>query len=149
MPNFSSGMPKLAEGLDTLRITDRQWIEILDELDRRDARQSVKNCRRMSERVSYRKAGYLEAVITSPGGQSKQFRLRTRDLSDDGLGFLFGQFMYLGTRMTLILTHVDTGPLTVQATVRRCDHYERHIHRVGVQFDQPIDASAFILAAAA
>ncbi len=148
MPLFSTQNPTSDQAVDTLRLTNREWRELIDEIDRESSRYIDKLQLRRDERVAYRNVAHLLATITAADGRIQRFRVRTHDLSASGLGFLHGTFIYPGSKVKLVLNHCVQGPVYIDGVVRRCEHCKRHIHRVGVEFNKPIEAEMFILAEA-
>lgn len=96
--------------------------------------------------MSYRNVTHLLATVKGGDGRVQRFRVRTHDLSSSGLGFLHGTFIYPGANVQLVLNHCVHGPTYHDAVVRRCDHCQRHVHRIGVEFDKPIEPEMYLLA---
>jgi CheY-like chemotaxis protein len=99
--------------------------------------------RRQSARVSYRHDGILLEIV-QPGGGQTTIRVACRNLSRTGLGFLHSSYLHIGTKVTAMLLHQTNRPVRVRAHVVRCRHVMRHIHEVGLMFDEPINVRDFI-----
>ncbi len=134
------------QAIDTLRLDDDEWRALVGELDRITANGSSIPERREHERVAYRNSAFVFATIEGPDQQPKRYKIRTHDLSAGGIGFLHGTFIYPGSKVQVVLRHQTQGAVLITGAVRRCDHLTRHIHHVGVQFDELIEPEHFLLA---
>ena len=133
------------EGIDSLRLTDDQWYRILDKLDRESSFHAMPTEARKAERVPYRNVARVPLTITGQGGDIQRLLVRPRDLSRNGFGFLHGHYVHPGLRASIILVNAANGPETIDGTVRRCNHLTKHIHQVGMAFDQPIHVEDYLL----
>jgi hypothetical protein len=119
----------------------RQLDEILETRDAADS------SRRKARRFTMRSR---EAVISLANGNSVQaIRAPVRDVSEGGLCFFYGVFVYPGTACTPKLVTVDGEQVLVPAKTVRCSHIKGRIHEIGVRFNSPIDISMFVSEAAA
>lgn len=133
------------DAVDTLRLTDSEWLSYVAELDREASRHMPNEDGRQHERMPYRNVAYVTATLKHLDGRHQKFIIRTHDLSESGLGFLHGNFIYPGSPMRVILHHRVHGLSYHDTIVRRCAHYKRHIHQVGVEFEKPINIEDYIL----
>jgi hypothetical protein len=124
--------------IDSLRLTDAQWLALADRLDGEAASHSVGNERRRHERVAYRSVIRLAIAVEHPSGDKQKYLVRSHDLSASGIGFFHGSYMHVGTKIILLMTHRQTGARCVVGVVRRCAHVSQRIHKVGVEFNEPI-----------
>ena len=119
----------------------RQLDEILE------ARDAAVTSRRKARRFSFRRQ---DAVITLGGPPTPHaIRAPVRDLSEGGLCFFYGVFVYPETPCTPRLMTVDGEQVLVPAKTVRCSHIKGRIHEIGVRFNSPIDVSMFVSEAAA
>ena len=143
----SSGGSDGERAVDSLRLTDSEWLAYVAELDRESARHIDASTERRHERVAYRNVVHLLATLHNQDGRTQKFMVRTHDLSESGMGFLHGSFIYPQSRIQLVLHHRMHGQSYHDGIVRRCEHFKRHIHRIGVEFDKPITLEDYLLAA--
>lgn len=143
-------MPRLkrskesAPCIDTLRISDAEWRQLADELDR-EAADANFAAQRAYERVPYRNMIRAVCEVDHPGGNRVKFVVRTRDLSASGVGFFHGQYLHPGSRCTIYLTCSQKGPQKLPGTVRRCEYLDGRVHQIGIQFDNLIEPSHYLL----
>ncbi|MEM6551604.1 MAG: PilZ domain-containing protein [Planctomycetota bacterium] len=125
-------------------MSDAEWRALADELDR-DATDANFAAQRDHERVPYRNMVRAVCEVDHPGGNRVRFIVRTRDLSASGLGFFHGQYLHTGSRCSILLNCARKGPQALAGTVRRCEHLDGNIHQIGIQFDQLIEPSDYLL----
>lgn len=99
--------------------------------------------KRQSARLSYRHDGILLDIV-QPGGGQTTICVACRNLSRTGLGFLHSSYLHTGTKVVAKLMHHSKKLVRVQARVVRCRHVTRHVHEVGVMFDEPINVRDFM-----
>ncbi len=137
---------EFGSAIDSLKLTDAQWLSLVAEVDRESSRhRGNKDDRRQHERMPYRNTTYLVATVRGGDGREQRFLVRTHDISETGLGFLHGNFIYPGSSVELVLKHRTYGQTYHTAVVRRCVHYKRHIHQIGIEFDEPIRLDDYLL----
>lgn len=124
--------------IDSLRMTDEQWLALADRLDGEAAAHHGRESGRRHERVAYRNIVRLAIAVEHPSGDRQRYLVRTHDLSASGIGFFHGAYMHVGTRVILLMTHRESGAQCVVGVVRRCAHVSQHIHKVGVEFNEQI-----------
>lgn len=134
--------------VDALRLSDADWYACVSEMDRASSKAKFPEERRRDERVAYRNSPYVLVVIHNYDSRKQHFKVRTYDLSRTGLSFLNGTFIHFGSHAELWMQHCDSGLTTVHATVRNCTLVKGTIHRVSVEFEEPINVNDFLLAEA-
>ncbi len=132
--------------IDTLRISDRDWRTLTDQLDRQAARKTYgrQNEHRRHERLPYRRVIRVGLITEQPGGGWVGFQARSRNLSESGVGLFHGQFIHVGSRCEVILKD-HKGLVRVPGLVRRCKLLSGKIHDLGIEFDELIPIGDFIL----
>ncbi len=115
--------------------------QVLDSLDKVAGR-DPEAVNRRSTRRRWRKP--LKVMVTHPGGNQRSVEVVTRNLSSNGLSFLYAGFLHMGTRCELQLITSDNAWVDIQATVVRCRYVTGRIHEVGLSFDQPVDDGQFV-----
>jgi CheY-like chemotaxis protein len=98
--------------------------------------------RRQSARLAYRHDGIALEII-QPGGGQTTIRVACRNLSRMGLGFLHSSYLHVGTKVVATLIQ-SSRPVRVQARVVRCRHVTRHVHEVGLMFEEPVNVREFM-----
>ena len=129
------------EGLDTLKLNQKQHQTIAQFLEERS---KLDERRRVKRRFRFINPQGLLLAVIHPGGSMVSYRVMPRDLSELGLGFLHGNFLYPGSSCRLDLRGKDGTTQPICAKVVRCDHITGRIHDVGIAFDKPIDVSHFL-----
>jgi CheY-like chemotaxis protein/HPt (histidine-containing phosphotransfer) domain-containing protein len=99
--------------------------------------------RRQSARLAYRQDGILLDIV-QPGGGQTTICVACRNLSRTGLGFLHSSYLHTGTRVVARLMHHSKRLVPMEARVVRCRHVTRHVHEVGLMFDEPINVRDFM-----
>lgn len=108
---------------------------ILDRLDAAD--DSGHRNKRSSTRCTFRRTD-VPIRVHHPGGTSTTRTVATRNLSANGIGFLYPGFVHVGTRCELTLKRRLGGSDTVQGKVVFCGHIGGTFHQIGVRFDDKI-----------
>jgi hypothetical protein len=130
------------EFVDTLRITKREWLTLLSQLER-EATQRIGQEKRRDQRKRYRAMTAMLIQMVHPGGSRITYLVRSRNLSRSGFGFLHGGYLHSNTRCNLTLTAHDGTPRPVAGKVVRCRHLQGKVHEVGIKFDKPININEF------
>jgi CheY-like chemotaxis protein len=124
-----SDSPKIGKpGTEALQ----QLLDKLDALDGNDFRN-----RRSSARCSYRKLD-VPIRVHHPGGSTSVKAVATRNLSANGIGFLYTSFLHNGTRVEAVLKRRLGGEDTIQGKVVFCAHVAGVFHQVGIRFNEKI-----------
>lgn len=100
--------------------------------------------RRIYERRRYTKIVRCVLRMKQQEGPAAVYLVRTRNLSEGGLGFFFGSYMHPGTVCHFAIMGLDGHGQIVAGTVRWCRHVARTLHECGVQFDSPIEVTRFL-----
>jgi hypothetical protein len=137
-----STAPNTDEYVDTLRISKSEWRAILTQLER-DAQDPTGRDKRRDQRKRYRAMMTLLIKMLHPGGTRITYLVRTRNLSNTGLGFLHGGYLHSGTRCTLALTALDGTPCPISGKIVRCRHLQGKVHEVGIRFERPINLEEY------
>ncbi len=98
---------------------------------------------RRSPRYAYNVKGCVVHLQSQGGGPPTSYLVPTRDISNTGMGFLHGSFIYPGSKCIVQLISMHGTWQNVPAKVVRCDYISSGVHDVGVHFLQDIDASEF------
>jgi len=110
-------------------------VKLLDRLDAQETEELAG--KRAAPRCGYRKTE-VPIRIHHPGGSSIVKTVATRNLSAFGLGFLYGGFLYSGTRMEVILKRQLGGEDILRGKITTCTHVAGVLHQVGCKFDDKI-----------
>ena len=147
-----AGETPFGEGelIDALRISDAEWQECVKEMDRRaNSDDDGGHPNRAEPRQPYRNITKIIVSIRNYDGRQQHFQVRAYDLSPSGLGFLHGAYIYKDTPAELFMEHRTDGIVRVSAVIKSCVHVKKRIHRVGAQFEQPIELGDYLLSDAA
>lgn len=134
--------------VDSLRLSDADWYACVSEMDRTASKSKFSEELRRDERVAYRNSLYVLLVIHNYDSSKQHFKVRTYDLSSTGISFLNGSFIHLGTHVEIWMQHCDTGLTQLHATIRNCTLVKGVIHRIGAEFEDPINVNDFLMAMA-
>ncbi len=136
----------------TKEVDEGQWIDTLgipDEVYHRFVRQIETESRagqdrRGAQRLAILCDAMLRIRIIAPNGSTGRFQVRTFDISTSGIGLLHGQYLYQGTLCSLEVQDQSGNVVEIPAKVMRCEHSEKMVHVVGLQFDEPVDPSEYV-----
>ncbi len=131
------------EVIDTLHLTEAQWKALAERLNDTEPYQMG---RRRHERLSYRKLIQIAVAIQLPNGQWAAYAVRSRNISEGGIGFIHGMFVHTGTACRVILKTSDGDTVCVEGVVKCCVLLTGNAHHIGVQFNQEIDIEKFVIA---
>ena len=134
-----------SDALDILKLSDHEWRQLADELDREAAQNPEIMAKREHERVPYRNMVRVLIGVNHPGGNHARFLVRTRDISARGIGFFHGGYLHPGSRCYMLLGARDKGLVKIPGTIMRCEHLRGRIHQIGIRFDEVIDVNDFLL----
>jgi len=129
------------QGLDTLKLNKEQHKSIAQFLEDRSR---TEERRRADRRFRFLDPQGLLLFVSHPGGTDVSYRVMPRDLSEMGLGFLHGNFLYPGSTCTLELRGKDGKTHCISAKLMRCDHVTGRVHDVGIKFIKAIDVALYI-----
>jgi len=127
-----------------LRIDPVKIQDCLNRLDREAADQSVVATKRQAERFRYR-VWTLSVELQQAHGEWVRYEVPTRNISETGVCFLMGHFVYPGTPCRIFLATLHGQTVEIHGRVMRCRYLTGtpSLHEVGVQFDGPIDLAMF------
>ncbi len=132
---------------ESCRMSDASWRSLVDELDRTATRKSgvTPIDGRRHERVPYRNMPRFAVLVQQPGGNWSGYIVRSRNLSESGVGFFHGSFLHDDARCVVLLRHAD-GKQQIPGRVRRCQHLRGMLYDIGVEFDETVDPARFLTA---
>ena len=129
-----------------LRIDPVKIQDCLNRLDREAGEQDnpVVASKRQAERFRYR-VWTLAVEIQQAHGDWVRYEVPTRNISETGVCFLIGHFVYPGTPCRLYPATLHGQTVEITGRVVRCRYLTGtpSLHEVGVQFDAPIDLAMF------
>lgn len=134
--------------VDALRISDAEWYACVKEMDLRAMSKKDVPDNRSEPREPYRNIAKIIVSIRSYGGLLQHFKVRAYDLSQSGLGFLHGAYIYEDTYAELYMQHHVNGMTRVPAKIVSCVHVKNRIHRVGAKFEEPINLEDYLMSEA-
>ena len=119
-----------------VRVTRSELDVILDALDANGEHSHDEL--RQHRRVAFR----AQNVLMLRGESEEALTIATRNLSQGGVAFLFGQYMHVGERIRVALVDPQKGEWSYKgAKVVRCHHIAKMLHEIGAEFDTrlPVD----------
>ena len=137
------GSVALNEALDNLRLGDSDLESLLDVMDQ-NAMGAPGQERRPDARYRYRQTVRVRARVDHPGGTTQIFRVKVRNLSRTGMGFLHGSFLHQGTRVCVYLVELSGKEQPAEGQVVRVRHVRGQVHEIGVRFAHPINLAQFV-----
>ena len=127
----------------TIRASDEQVESVLESLDREQTPPEIAS-ERSSTRHTFRLSECLLEMCQPGAAEFTTFLVKTRNISAGGIALLHGGFVHVGTRCRLRLMTTDKVRADVSGRVVRCRYLgQGTLHEIGVQFDSPIEPSAF------
>ena len=100
--------------------------------------------RRHESRFAYRRDSKLVVTIFHPGGSTVRYAVKPRNLSVNGVSFLHGGFLHLGTQCVVSLESRDGKRVNAIADVVRCVFHKRTVHEIGLKFRASVDLRRFL-----
>lgn len=135
--------------IDSLRLSNRDCEQMLRNLDMATRPvEEGENQRGEYDRVDVSNDMIAVVKLLPADSRPTQFRIRCRNISSTGIGFLHGQFIYEKTPCEIILINGQQQGFQLHAKVVRCRFIEKHVHEVGIQFASPVDIKVIMGAAA-
>ena len=129
---------------DAIRLNEKDQQSILHKLNATGG-SNQSNELRAEDRLTYT-ANAVIVQMKHPGGNIATYKVRPRNLSRGGIGFLHGSFCYNDTPCTITLRTIENDKTEVQGAVVRCVHVQGNVHEVGVKFDEPIELYRYVQA---
>jgi hypothetical protein len=133
----------MAQPKDLLRLTEVEKRAALELLDRR----ALAEPGRASRTAPRHKLVEQDKIIVEFGQADSLVTAYVvpRDVSEGGVSFLHGVFVYSGTACVTLLRTRDKETMLVPGKVVRCTHVTGRVHEVGVKFDSRIDVAPFFM----
>lgn len=128
-----------------VKMDDAALFTLMEKIKRREDSTELR-AKRRSKRLRYQQGAILVVLNPDDAKNWGAFRVPTMDLSEGGLGFLHGMYVYPGTRCDILLTTLDGRTEITPGKVARCEVAQGTTHQIGVQFDEPIDVGRFLSA---
>jgi hypothetical protein len=129
--------------VDSLRLQDKDVGVLLSYLDAQ--KQSKDKGTRKFERFTYRSGAAIVLTIEQFDSSQRSYLVRPRNLSEGGLGFIHGTFVYPGSKAVVSLFNREGEQVSIPGKIVRCRHVRAHIHELGMKFDEPVDLTKYIL----
>lgn len=134
--DVSSSARNVAGRLNTLGLTERELVQLLDELDAKDTRPP--STKRKFVRRRFRQV-QVPMHLTHPGGHTTAINVVTRNLSRSGISVLHSSYLHAGTPCSVELPTLSGTTITAAGSIARCVHVFRNVHEIGVKLDAPLD----------
>jgi hypothetical protein len=128
---------------DLVRVSDREAKALREALERRAAMEPER-AKRKQHRVDISEVGRIVVELRPHGAEPMCYVVVPVDLSEGGMAFLHGMFVYPGTACTARLRTLDGRMVGVLGRIVRCTLVSGRIHEVGMRFESPVDLGLFV-----
>ncbi len=130
-------MNSVDENIHDIRLSAEEATTILDTLDGQ-ANEQAEGVRR-SKRHPLRGMAMV-VTLDDPSRPASSYRVRMRNVSQHGVGFLSSRPMLEGTPLRVHLPLGGSGKTAIKtAVVRRCRYVQGMIYEVGAEFGAAVD----------
>ena len=141
-PRTMTSFPKHPRLINTLHLTEEQRKELLARLDSVGATPGGAD-QRLNNRVpAPEQAVLLWRIEPTTNREPSVFQAKCRNISDTGISFLHGSYVYPDTPCAFILGAPGHPGLRIDVTIVHCRYVEDGVYEVGARFNKPIDLSA-------
>lgn len=131
-------------GLETVKLSSRERDRLLREMDMAALRGMQSHLRdRRDTRLPFKRDKMLFA-LTHPNGATMKHIVTPRNLSQGGIAFLIGQFVYADSVCEMAIPDLQGQWQVVTGKVLQCRHISGVFHEASMVFDSPIDLNVFI-----
>ncbi len=130
--------------IDTLCLSEEERWAIVQELEDHE-KLSVRMQRSREGRSTYFVSEGLPAKFKPTKADTPYFRVYPRNISQDGIAFIHGNFVSAGTPCTIALKPFHGQQTLVPGKVVRCLTVSGRTHDIGVTFEHKIDISKFVV----
>lgn len=137
----TSGQQTRTEAIRSIRASNDEVATLLDHLDAEDAQ--LCEATEQASWYRYRIPGCTIHLQQPGDGERSTYSAPTRRLHKQGLRFIHGGFVHLGSRCLAQLISLHGSWENAQATVTECKHLQGAIHEIEVRFDHEIDPAIF------
>lgn len=131
-----------AKPIETIKLESGDKKRFVEELNQ-TARPMRPEQDRRRLRVDYN-IGDIEVAITQPTGSRVDYLVVPRNLSANGVAFLHGGFVYVGSVCEISLRMLDGQHVRAAGRVVACRHVAGMIHEVAMRFDSAINLALFV-----
>jgi CheY-like chemotaxis protein/HPt (histidine-containing phosphotransfer) domain-containing protein len=128
--------------IETLPLSSKERRKVVDQLNW-TAKQIMPPAERRAMRLDYA-AEQMVATITHPNGQQVTYSVVPRNLSQWGVAFLHGRFVYPNSPVVLLMPMRGGTWQQIAGRIVRCRHVSGMMHEVSAQFDVAITVSEFV-----
>lgn len=129
--------------IDSLKLSSAEWTKLQQQLNKQNATPE-EDQRQGAVRTSMKDGALALLRILTESSQAPHFRIRCRNISSTGIGFMHGQFIHPGTEVEIIFVTQKREGVIVNGKVMRAQLIDGHVHNLGVQFDEPIDLDEIV-----
>ncbi len=130
-------------GRRAISATEEEIIALLDRLDAQDGDSDGGNPKPKADSFEYR-IDSCEVALRHIGATNEVvFIVPTRNMSADGMTFLYSGFAHAGSKCRLSLLTNNGSSATVHAVVSGCRYVENWMHEISVDFSAQVHAASF------
>lgn len=139
-------MNKSGHLIRTIRLNNASIQKILEQLDKVESASADGSAE--SGCFPYRDSDCVMQLASPSGGSPTSYQVPTRHISNTGISFLHGSFLYAGACCVMRLTTIYKTTRDVPAQIVRCEYVSTGVHEVIGKFLKPIEVSQYCLDAA-
>lgn len=145
--NASQGKSGASSIIKTIRLPDHEVEQLLAKLEAAPKPEGAKN--RKSARFRLRMRNCVASFQVGGGATASHFAVTPFDISETGMGFLHGGFVYPGARCAIRLITLHGSWALVPAVVKNCRVLQGAVHAIGVAFDHKVNPGEYCAEAVA
>lgn len=128
-----------------LNLTDAQWVEMIDRLEKDRRREGPRGRdRRQKDSTRYPFNRRIALRLNHPGGGNDGFVVRTRNLSSGGIAIVHGGFLHSGASCHVAMARLDGQGVGIAAEATWCRLIGGKTHEIGLRFTHSIAIGDFI-----
>ncbi len=127
---------------NTIRLSEGEVEALLLSLEREQP-SGFKGSKRRTRRW-FTRGRKVILTTNHAAGNARHFAAYARNLSASGMSVLHGGFLHNGSRCVVAIRDTTGKARLMKARVTRCQHLNRHLHDLGLQFEESINPRDFI-----
>ncbi|MBB6428410.1 PilZ domain-containing protein [Algisphaera agarilytica] len=127
-------------------MSDAAWNSIVEKLNEHGSRalSQVDPNQGIHDRRRFTIVSRCVIRLKRDGNPASILQVRTRNLSQGGLAFFGGNYVFPETPCHLALMDREGNGQLISGRVRWCRHIDGNLHECGVEFDERIDVEQFL-----
>ncbi|MEM9418681.1 MAG: PilZ domain-containing protein [Planctomycetota bacterium] len=137
---------QIATPKESIQLSKSAWNSIVEKLNEHGSRALAKAApnRDIQDRTRYTIVNRCVIRLKRQGNPASVLQVRTRNLSQGGLAFFGGNYIFPDTPCHVALVDLEGNGQLIAGTVKWCRHIDGNLHECGVEFDERINVEAFL-----